>query len=53
MMKLKPIELQQSEEEGRYRWHEPNDSVAREDKLPRLEVDEREGAAPHPVIIHR
>jgi hypothetical protein len=51
-MKLKPIELQQSEEEGRYRWHELGGSVAgEEDKLPRLEVDEREGVAPHPGII--
>jgi hypothetical protein len=54
MIELKPIELQQSEEEGRHQWHEPGGSVAaEEDKLPRLEVDEREGAAPHPIVIPR
>jgi hypothetical protein len=54
MMKLKPIELQQSEEEGRYQWHKPDSSVAGEEgKLPRLEGNEREGTAPHPVIIPR
>jgi hypothetical protein len=52
MMELKLIELQQSEEEGRRRRHEPDGSiVAEEDKLPRLEVDEREGASLHPVVI--
>jgi hypothetical protein len=41
MMEWKPIELQQSEEEGRHRRHEPGGSIAaEEDKLPRLEVDE-------------
>jgi hypothetical protein len=54
MMKQKPIKLQQSEEEGRCWWHEPNGSVAvQEGKLPRLEVDEREGASLHPVVIPR
>jgi hypothetical protein len=52
MMELKPIKLPQSEEEGRRWWHEPGGSVAaKEDKLPRLEIDEREGAEPHLVVI--
>jgi hypothetical protein len=53
-MKLKPIELQQTEEEGIHRQHEPGDSVAaEEDNLPRLEVGEWEGAAPHSAVIPR
>jgi hypothetical protein len=54
MMELKLIILQQSEEEGRRRRHEPDGSiVAEEDKLPRLELDEREGASLHLVVIPR
>jgi hypothetical protein len=46
-MKLEPIELQQSQEEGRHRRHE----LGEEDQLPWWEAGERKGAASHPVII--
>jgi hypothetical protein len=55
---LEPIELQQSEKEGRHQWHKPGRDVAgEEDKLSWLKVVEWEGAALHSpqsseVILH-
>jgi hypothetical protein len=54
VLKLEPVQLKQSEKEGRHRRHKPNRGVAgEEDELSQLKVVEREGVALHPPIVPR
>jgi hypothetical protein len=52
VLKLEPVELQQHEEEGGYRWHETTNNIAgKDDKLPWSEVQQRPDAIVQPTLV--
>jgi hypothetical protein len=54
VLQLEPIKLQQCEEEGGHRRHQPSRDIAgEEDELSWLKVDEWKSATPHPLVEPR